>query len=141
MAAVAERPPLIGQPPGAWQVRRRLTGGREWAPPGLSGFGELGPAPAGKRRDAAGPLAGLPPPLALVTRFGQRNSLPREDRSHCCAVGGDAVPNVQSRLGPRCLTTLRTCPLCSFRAQILGRAQHFRAPGPAAASTPNHCEF
>lgn len=51
MAAGVERPQLIGQLPGAWQVRRRLPGVREWAPRGLCGCGELEP---GFSRQVAG---------------------------------------------------------------------------------------
>lgn len=100
MAAAAERPPLIGPWPGAWQVRRRRRpGAREWAPQGLRGCGEAEPGSIGGRRGGAGPLPGSPPaqsgpaPLTRVTRFGQMHSWPRKDRSHRRRGAGPPPPH------------------------------------------------
>lgn len=89
MAAAAERPPLIGQWPAVWQVRRLWPGTREWAPPGSRCYGELkpgsSPRPAGRSR-ASLQLPSIPKrantALTRCTRLGQMNSFARKDCSH-----------------------------------------------------------
>lgn len=103
MAAAAERPPLIGPWPGAWQVRRRRRPGvREWTPRSLRCCGELetgsSQRPAGRSRAST---PGFPSarsgraPLTRFTRLGQMHSLPRRDRSHRRRGAGRPIP-----LGP-----------------------------------------
>lgn len=124
MAAAAERPPLIGPWPGAWQVRRRRPGAREWAPRSLRCCGELEPGssqrPAGRRRAApwlpSGPKRAGNPSRALPA-LAKRTLCP----ARIVPTVGAAL-DVQARLGPRRLTTRRKRPLCRRRAPILGRA-------------------
>lgn len=111
MAAAAERPPLIGPWPGAWQVRRRRPGAREWAPRGWRCRGELEPGsswrPAGRSQGLS--LASLPPetgehpsgalyPLWPNELFAARGSFPPSARRWTSSPAWSAPPQRQENV-------------------------------------------